>query len=283
MCPALAALLLVAGCSKDNDPIPVSGVELGKSAIELAVGQTERLSVTVLPDDASDQVVTWGSNDEAVATVGDNGTVTAVAEGTATITATAGGKSAACTVMVTATPDDDADITAAFDPRFARVLQQKGYIADAEHIAFGEVKDIRTLRVDGTFAGYGLVTSLKGIEYFQSLEELSCYSNRLVSLDVSNNTKLTWLFCYSNQLTSLDVSNNTKLTWLSCYSNQLTSLDVSHNTKLTTLYYEDNPGNGVSIFPVTAWFDDSDIPSFISQASWTYDGNTITPVFTKAQ
>ena len=164
--------------------------------------------------------------------------------------------------MVTATPDDDADITAAFDPRFARVLQQKGYIADAEHIAFGEVKDIRTLRVDGTFAGYGLLTSLKGIEYFQSLEELSCYSNRLVSLDVSNNTKLTWL---------------------SCYSNQLTSLDVSHNTKLTTLYYEDNPGNGVSIFPVTAWFDDSDIPSFISQASWTYDGNTITPVFTKAQ
>ena len=262
MCPALAALLLVAGCSKDNDPIPVSGVELGKSAIELAVGQTERLSVTVLPDDASDQVVTWSSNDEAVATVGDNGTVTAVAEGTATITATAGGKSAACTVMVTATPDDDADITAAFDPRFARVLQQKGYIADAEHIAFGEVKDIRTLRVDGTFAGYGLLTSLKGIEYFQSLEELSCYSN---------------------QLTSLDVSNNTKLTWLSCYSNQLTSLDVSHNTKLTTLYYEDNPGNGVSIFPVTAWFDDSDIPSFISQASWTYDGNTITPVFTKAQ
>ena len=92
MCPALAALLLVAGCSKDNDPIPVSGVELGKSAIELAVGQTERLSVTVLPDDASDQVVTWSSNDEAVATVGDNGTVTAVAEGTATITATAGGK-----------------------------------------------------------------------------------------------------------------------------------------------------------------------------------------------
>ena len=78
---------LVAGCSKDNDPIPVSGVELGKSAIELAVGQTERLSVTVLPDDASDQVVTWSSNDEAVATVGDNGTVTAVAEGTATITA----------------------------------------------------------------------------------------------------------------------------------------------------------------------------------------------------
>ena len=137
--------------------------------------------------------------------------------------------------------------------------------------------------MDGTFAGYGLLTSLKGIEYFQSLEVLSCYSNRLVSLDVSSCTELTRLFCYSNQLTSLDVSNNTKLTWLSCYSNQLASLDVSHNTKLTTLYYEDNPGNGVSIFPVTAWFDDSDIPSFISQASWTYDGNTITPVFTKAQ
>ena len=40
----------------------------------------------------------------------------------------------------------------------------------------------------------------------------------------------------SNQLTSLDVSNNTALTYLDCGNNQLTSLDVSNNTALEYLY-----------------------------------------------
>ena len=64
---------------------------------------------------------------------------------------------------------------------------------------------------------------------------MSCRSNQLTSLDVSNNTALITLNCYSNQLTSLDVSNNTALTYLNCYSNQLTSLDVSNNSALIEL------------------------------------------------
>ena len=68
------------------------------------------------------------------------------------------------------------------------------------------------------------------------MTELSCYSNSLSSLDVSNNTQLTGLWCGYNNLTSLDVSKNTRLNELYCYSNQLTSLDVSKNTQLTNLY-----------------------------------------------
>ena len=49
----------------------------------------------------------------------------------------------------------------------------------------------------------------------------------MTSLDVSNNTALTYLYCHYNQLTSLDVSYCPALTDLLCYSNQLTSLDVS--------------------------------------------------------
>ena len=71
------------------------------------------------------------------------------------------------------------------------------------------------------------ISSLKGIEYFTALEILYCSSNQLTSLDVSNNTALTWLDCYSNRL-----SKNTALTWLDCYSNRLTILDVSKNTAL---------------------------------------------------
>ena len=104
-----------------------------------------------------------------------------------------------------------------------------------------------------------IVASLKGIEYFENLQSLTCrlqwsqastYSNGerhyynanneeifslLTSLDVSNNTALTTLDCSFNQLTSLDVSHCAALTSLDCDSNQLTSLDVSHCAALTCL------------------------------------------------
>lgn len=59
------------------------------------------------------------------------------------------------------------------------------------------------------------------------LKILSCYNNKLSSLDVSKSTALTELYCHLNKLTSLDVSNNTALKKLDCMDNQLTTLDVS--------------------------------------------------------
>ena len=84
------------------------------------------------------------------------------------------------------------------------------------------------------------LSSLKGIEFFTSLTNLSCGNNQLTRLDVSNNTALTSLYCYGNQLTRLDVSNNTALTALYCTRNQLTRLDVSNNTALISLYCPNN-------------------------------------------
>ena len=84
------------------------------------------------------------------------------------------------------------------------------------------------------------ITSLKGIEFFPNLQKLSCWDNRLTSLDVSKNTELTYLKCSYNRLTELDVSKNTELTYLDCGYNRLTELDVSQNTKLTELYFVSN-------------------------------------------
>jgi len=84
------------------------------------------------------------------------------------------------------------------------------------------------------------ITSLDGIEYFTGLEVLSVNSNRLKSIDVSNNHALTSLSASRNQLTTLDISNNTALTSLSVDENQLTSLDVSNNTALTLLSVGEN-------------------------------------------
>ena len=82
--------------------IPVTGVSLNKASTTLTVGDTETLTATVAPEDATNKAVTWSSNDSTVATVDESGKVTAVAPGEATITVTTedGSKTATCTVIV---------------------------------------------------------------------------------------------------------------------------------------------------------------------------------------
>ncbi len=79
--------------------VDVTSVELNKTEIALVEGDSETLTATVKPDDASDKTVTWSSSDSSIAKVED-GKVTAVKEGDVTITAKAGEKSAMCKVSV---------------------------------------------------------------------------------------------------------------------------------------------------------------------------------------
>ena len=84
--------------------VDVTGVSLNKTTTTLTVGDTETLTATVSPDDASDKSVTWSSDKTSVATVDPNGLVTAVGAGTAniTVTTTDGSKTASCAVTVNA-------------------------------------------------------------------------------------------------------------------------------------------------------------------------------------
>ena len=94
-------------------------------------------------------------------------------------------------------------------------------------------KILQVTKIDVT--GKSDPTVCDEIGFFRNLEELSCSDNGMTYLDVSNNSKLTYLKCGWNRLTSLDVSNNPALEYLYCFNNQLTSLDVSNNTALTDL------------------------------------------------
>ena len=81
--------------------IPVTSVTLDKeSPFQIVKGETEKITATVGPDDASDKTVTWTSSDVSVATVDKDGNVSAVAAGSAEITAKAGEVSASCEVIV---------------------------------------------------------------------------------------------------------------------------------------------------------------------------------------
>ena len=79
--------------------VAVSSISLNKENLELVEGNSETLTATVSPNDATDKTVSWASSNDAVATVKD-GTVSAVKEGEATITAKAGEKTASCKVVV---------------------------------------------------------------------------------------------------------------------------------------------------------------------------------------
>lgn len=118
-----------------------------------------------------------------------------------------------------------------------------------------------------------------------SLTEVDCTDNQLTELDFSGCSSLIILSCYNNQLTTLNLSNCTSLMGLACDSNQLPSLDISTCTKLRALMCENNPGDGVSTFPITAWFDNSNIPANlrILPMEWTYDDKTIAIDFRKTE
>ncbi len=82
-------------------PIPVTGVALDKTSIEIVEGDFTEIKAIISPEDATNKNVFWSSSDKSVARV-ENGKVTAVNIGMATITVTTedGGYKASCKVTV---------------------------------------------------------------------------------------------------------------------------------------------------------------------------------------
>lgn len=80
--------------------IPVSSIQINQSSVTLNKGKTAQLSAVVLPLNATDNHVNWGSDNPQVATVSNSGLVTAVSGGTTKIKAHAGGKTAECEITV---------------------------------------------------------------------------------------------------------------------------------------------------------------------------------------
>ena len=88
--------------------IPVTGVSLNKASTTLTVGDTETLTATITPDNATNKGLLWTINNTDIikfhegAITNDSQTISAVSPGTATITVTTedNSKTATCTVIV---------------------------------------------------------------------------------------------------------------------------------------------------------------------------------------
>ena len=84
--------------------INVTGVTVDPETATLEIGETQQLTPTVEPSNASYKAVSFTSSDDAIATVDNDGLVTAVKAGTADITVESlmdGSKTAVCTLTVT--------------------------------------------------------------------------------------------------------------------------------------------------------------------------------------
>ena len=108
MLMALAAVVIASGCNPNvntgTTTVAVTGIALDKRVLPLKVGESKKLVATVMPANATNKQVTWASDKPTVAAVSQDGTVTAKEEGTAQITIKTvnGGKTARCTITVTA-------------------------------------------------------------------------------------------------------------------------------------------------------------------------------------
>ena len=134
--------------------------------------------------------------------------------------------------------------------------QDAGIAIDATHFPDTNFRNYVLQRVDNNGDGilstaeadamtdmmvsYKQISSLKGIEYFTKLEDLTCSNNNLTSLDVSHNTELISLACASNQIAQLDVTMLSQLEGLNVGRNQLAQLDVSQNPKLNLVSASSN-------------------------------------------
>ncbi len=134
------------------------------------------------------------------------------------------------------------------------VLNKLDFNGDCK-LSENEIKNITNINV-GKYAGYGNIVSLKGIEYFTSLEELSCYAIELEELPELPGS-LRYLSCESNMLTELP-KLPASLTSLNCGSNQLTELPElpaslqylsCYNNKLTLL--PSNVSGLVSLYDIS--------------------------------
>ena len=93
-------------------PVPVTGIRLNKTSLDLEINGAERLYAMVLPSNATNHDVIWDSGNTAIASVEADGFVTGVAPGITYITATTadGGFSATCGTVVHSSSSSDLEI-----------------------------------------------------------------------------------------------------------------------------------------------------------------------------
>ena len=237
------AVMLAAVFFACKEPVPVTGVTLDQTTVNMMPGESVTLKAAVEPANATVKTVNWVVVAQGRVYVTDHkdGRCTVKAENEDEVVVTAvtadGGRMAHCQLSVLWPRIDNLYLINKVESQTAAAGAPVGWTKEIDGTVKLTPENRETIRTvtELKFSGSNC-TDLSGIEHFTGLTYLSCAMTSLTSLNVSGRTALTTLVCRNNnQLTSLDVSNCPALTTLECDFNQLEELDISNCPALTTL------------------------------------------------
>ena len=222
---------------------PITKVEINKTSAKIEKGKTEKLTLTITPEDTTDDTtVTWSSNNTEVATVDANGTVTAKKAGNAVISAKVGNFEKECAVEVIV-PITGIEITnkvekidkGATKDLTARILPED--TTDNKTITWSSSKtDVATVDANGTIvargAGKTTITAKVGtktdsfeLEVIVPITEFTLDKSK-TEIVKGKTEKL------NPTITPNDTTENKKITWT---SNSPTIATVDENGVVTAV------------------------------------------------
>ena len=150
-----AAVLVLAACQPETpeaEAVKVKAITLNPASLQVIVGQTQTITATVAPSNATDKTLEWSVDKPAIATVDQQGVVTGVAEGEAIVTVKSkDGSGAKQTCKVTVIPESAGILVTAITLTEAGPLS----MAPGDEVAVEAVvdpKDATNKEVDWVFS-----------------------------------------------------------------------------------------------------------------------------------
>ncbi|MDE5789615.1 MAG: leucine-rich repeat protein, partial [Muribaculaceae bacterium] len=122
-------------CKVTVSPVTASSLVIDKEYITLQIGEYDKLTATVYPEDSVDKSISWCSSDNNIVRVSDEGIVTALSSGNAYITASCGNVFSTCIVSVSTLEFifTDKDIRYTFNP-IAKTANVIGLINNSREV-----------------------------------------------------------------------------------------------------------------------------------------------------
>ena len=120
----------------------------------------------------------------------------------------------------------------------------EGYAKTTEFFVYGAGKSTKvTVPNTAKLKKVGIsncgLTSID-VSKFKNASEITLDNNKLKTINLKKNPKLTSLACYANKLTKLNISSNKKLKDIGVGSNQLKTIDITKNKNISRVIAYDN-------------------------------------------
>jgi hypothetical protein len=232
---AVAVALAACGGGDATAPEAVANISITPPPGALVVGQTTRLTATVMGTSGNpltDRTITWQSGDQTIATVATGGLVTVVGEGSVNISATAGGITGT-TTLTTKFPYPRVSGTYGFQAFFDGV---PGIVAQGI-VTFTQASRLQPALASSSTLTYSIAGS-NGV--LNQVTKAVVDSTGHITFEVgSNNTTTSWKF--DGAVTGLSITGRHVLTSLGAGTSNAGTFQMQRNAPFVTLVAPNAP------------------------------------------